>query len=344
MGARDISFEEGYYQSVIDRFGYDRIDFKRLDFALAGIPQRTMERKWLCHHEGDRFAGAVAEGRPAIVTTGIGLSGNPHMGTVSQILRSLFLQAHGVKVQFVLGDLDSYNARNQPLAVVSERADRYARFIRKLGFDESAGILRTQRDHHEILSTAYLIANCLTDRDFAEAEEDLSDLYKSKGVYPGIEFPVKMAILLMIADFVHLGSVEGHRDVLVMLGLEEHLYVLLAKKVVDRMDLPMRIGAVYSRIIKGLNGYPKMSKSLPGSGITVDMTPGEIRRQVLEGEGDVADPMESVIYQMMCAVSYYTPDELDELFRDCARGGAAWAASKRRYADVLISICEAWPR
>lgn len=106
-----------------------------------------------------------------------------------------------------------------------------------------------------------------------------------------------------------------------MLGLEEHLYVQIANKVVDRMQYPFTISSMYSRIIKGFNGYPKMSKSIPESSITVDMPFEQMYDIILNQEGDYDSPMDSVVYQMMCAVSYYSPDELDRLYDICKEKG-----------------------
>ena len=174
------------------------------------------------------------------------------------------------------------------------------------------------------------------------AEEDLSELYKSKKIYNGIDFKVKQAILLMVADFISLGTINDYDNVLVMLGLEEHLYVQIAQKVVDRMKLDMSVGALYSRIIKGLNGYPKMSKSIPDSSITVDMTPDKIYDLVVNSKDQYNTPEDSTIFQMMSAVSYYTIDELRELREKCIRGGADWHEEKKGYAKVLTRICKEW--
>lgn len=151
-----LRFDDNYYQEVIRKHNYDPMDFNPINFELNGVSANVLQYKWLCHYEGNAFAEALHSGKDCIVTTGIGLSGTPHLGTLSQILRAIFLQKAGLKVQLVLGDLDSYNARNQPLDVVLERAEQYKAFIRRLGFDESKGILRNQYNNDEILKTAYL--------------------------------------------------------------------------------------------------------------------------------------------------------------------------------------------
>lgn len=337
-----LRFDDNYYREVIKKHHYNPMDFNPIDFELNNISSRNLQYKWLCHYNGDAFSKALKNGKKCIVTTGIGLSGTPHLGTLSQIMRAIFLQKSGLKVQLVLGDLDSYNARNQPLEVVIERAEKYKEFIKKIGFNEKEGILRSQYNNDEILKTAYLISKVLKDQDFKEAEEDLSELYKRKGIYPGIEFPVKQAILLMTADFIHLGKCDNYSNVLIMLGLEEHLYVQIANKVVQRMKYPFSISSMYSRIIKGFNGYPKMSKSIPESSIRVDMPYEKMYNMIMNEEDDYASPMDSVVYQMICAVSNYTPDELDVIYEKCMKNGADWKKVKEQYAKMLFDICKMW--
>lgn len=340
----DVIFDDEYYKETIQKYGYNDFDFKPIDFDISHLKKDALNQRWLCHHDGEPFSAAINNKQPAIITTGIGLSGAPHMGTISQIMRATFLQQEGFNVQFVMGDLDSYNARNQPYAVVEDRAEQYREFIISLGFSEGKGILRKQSDRGDVLRTAYLISNCLKDEDFHNAEEDLSELYQRMGAYPGIKFPVKQAILLMVADFINLGVKEDYKSVMVMLGLEEHLYVRIAKDVMNRMDLPFHLGAMYSKIIKGFNGYPKMSKSIKGSSINVEMGIDEIREKLVNQEGVYSKPDESVAYQMMCAVSNYSPRDLNILKQKCIVGGSAWKKAKEEYAEYLGGLFQKWPK
>lgn len=337
-----LRFDNEYYDEIIRKHQYNPMEFNPINFGLNKINARDLQCKWLCHFKGDIFAQSLLHHDKCIATTGIGLSGIPHLGTLSQILRAIFLQKAGLKVQIVLGDLDSYNARNQPLEVVLERGEKYKEFIKNLGFDDKKGILRTQYNNEEILKTAYLISNVLKDKDFKEAEEDLSELYQTKGIYPGIEFPVKQAILLMTADFIHLGKKDGYSNILITLGLEEHLYVQIANKVVKRMNYPFTISSMYSRIIKGFNEYPKMSKSIPESSITVNMKYEQMYNMIIFQEGNYKKPMDSVVYQMMCAVSYYSPEELEELYDVCIENKDKWVQAKQQYVKILYDICSKW--
>lgn len=332
-----MDFNEEYYRKTIEQYQYSPLDFAPMDFEFCSIPKEVMRVKWLCH-SGLELLGE--DKSSFIITTGVGLSGIPHMGTLSQILRAIFLQKNGFNVQIVLGDLDSYNARNKDLQYVIDLSKRYENFICRLGFDQNRGVLRNQIGFPEVNQRAYLISKYVTDQDFLDTEEDLSKLYIKEKAYNGITFSVKQAILLMIADFIELS--HTYSSAVVMLGLEEHKYVRLARKIVERMECNYNVCSIYSRIIRGLRGYPKMSKSIHGSAITVDMRPSEIRDFIV-GEPDNYDsPENSVLFQMMSAVSNYSSGEIAEIYAECSDKNAFWQERKKEYAEKLIDICTNW--
>lgn len=330
-----MNFDEEYYKKTIEQFNYSPLDFAPMDFEFMGISKEVMKAKWLCHSGIDRI-----NNNSYIITTGVGLSGIPHMGTLSQILRALYLQKNGVNVQIVLGDLDSYNARGKDISYVTELSKKYEDFILQLGFNSELGVLRNQIDYPKINQTAYFLSKYVSDKDFLDTEEDLSSLYIEKNVYKGITFPVKQAILLMISDFIELTN--NYSDVVVMLGLEEHRYVLLARKILNAMCIDSNISAIYSRIIRGLNGYPKMSKSIKGSAISVDMTSQEIIKTIVNENDDFDIPDNSVVFQLIMSVSDYSTEELSIIYGECKEKGSSWISRKKEYAERLAKICSIW--
>lgn len=100
----------------------------------------------------------------------------------------------------------------------------------------------------------------------------------------------------MTADFFSAG--QSYPNVLVMLGIDEHKYVRFAQKMLDRVDTAIsgirspRINSIYTPMIRGLNGYPKMSKSFPESGITLDMSDDIIFSNIMSQEkGNISKKM-----------------------------------------------------
>lgn len=346
MPERNDYFSKSYYDSVIQQYGYSNVEFQTVDFSLEDYDVSSMQRRFLCHHKGNEFAEAVRSGKKAIVTTGFGMSGSPHLGSISQIIKICELNSHGMKTQVVLGDLDSYNARNQPIDEARSLSEGFAHYIKNLGYRENANsILRDQFSHPDITHTAYLISKYIRDDDFNDAKEDIAHVYEEAGVYKGWSFPMKQALTLMIADFIHLHLYQGYSHVMVMLGLEEHKYVQMANKVSERMGLDLHISGAYGRIIKGLGGYPKMSKSLPGSAIDVT-TSIEDARSMLLGEGRQAqDPSENGTFLIMDQVSFYKNDQIDEIKQIYSNGSLSdWQNVVESYITGQLSpILENWP-
>lgn len=339
-------FNKNYYTQVIKDYGYKDVEFSTVDFSLEEYDIPSMQRRFLCHSGGDRFAKAIREGKKGIVTTGFGMSGHPHLGTLSQIIKICELNSHGMPTQAVLGDLDSYNARNQGLQEAKDLASKFSVYMQRMGFSKNAtNILRDQYSHPEITHTAYLISKYITDQDFEDAKEDIAPVYEKAGIYNGWSFPMKQALTLMVADFIHLHTHHGYNHVMVMLGLEEHKYVQLAQKVVERMGIEMEISGIYGRIIKGLSGYPKMSKSLKGSAIDITTPLEEARRILLAETRQTEDPRENSAFLIMEQVSFLKNHEIEALENTYLNGNDfSWQDAINYYIDTqLFAILENWP-
>jgi tryptophanyl-tRNA synthetase len=348
---KDTVFDRQYYDAVMKEFNYDSLEFEEISFALGSLSKEDLQRQWLCHMNGASFATALNQGRPCIAATGFGLSGIPHMGTLSQILRAIRLQRSGVPVQVVLGDLDAYNGKNVSLERASELAERYRRFILNLGFsDTQPSRLRSQLNSLTTLQLAYLIGHHMDDKMFNEAEEDLHDFYAEKGkVDYGMTYRRKLSLNLMIADFLELICSNNFDSVLVVLGIDEHKYVNFGlqtlRKVAEESPTTFsgkNYSAMYSGIIRGFHGYPKMSKSFPESGITVDMSYSEIANLIAYGETVTPLPETNVVYQMIASVSLYDSERISEAHTACLKQSKEWKEIKHEYAKHLSELCQQW--
>ncbi len=339
-----VVFDDSYYSEIIKKYNYNPVDFKKINFSINNLDIATLESKFVCHHNGDVFVDNMKKGQKSIITTGFGLSGNPHLGSISEMLKIVAFSKAGLNTQVVLGDLDSYNARNQEIDIVRKRVKLYIKFLKNLGYNKN-NILRDQYSHVDVLHTAFIIAHYLTDEDFTEAEEDISYIYKKEGIYKNFSFPMKLSLLLMIADFIHLGTVNGNKNIMVMLGMEEHKYVLLAKKVVERMNLKINISAIYGKIIKGLNGYPKMCKSIKKSSISVLNTPKEILSLLYNNSDSLDNIDNNAVFQMMEQTSYFTASQLKDIRSICKRGDKKeWTKVIKKYSIMLNKILSKWPK
>jgi tryptophanyl-tRNA synthetase len=267
------------------------------------------------------------------------------MGTVSQILGITRLQAGGERCQIVLGDLDAHNGKGRPLGQVRELADQFAGFCRSLGFSDTAGVLRSQYDDLGSLRDMYLLGFYADDADFDRAEEDNHGYYASMAIVDNrMTFRRKMSLALMAADFVALG--QHHDAVLVLLGIDEHKYVRFTREAMQRFGREtclrgdFTLASVYSRLTVGFGGHPKMSKSIPGSSISVTTPPREIVALVTGDEART--PETSPSYQLTCQLFFRPPAECAGLALECAAGSPAWRRVKADLAEYLVSIAALW--
>jgi tryptophanyl-tRNA synthetase len=338
-----VIFSEDYYRRVVREHGYDTFELQRFTFTLAGLGADELNLRFLCQHRGSDFLATPAPSR--IITTGFGMSGVPHMGTVAQILGINRLQAGGERCQIVLGDLDAHNGKGRSLSQTRELAERFAAFCRRLGFNDTAGILRNQFNDIDCLRNLYLLGFYTDDADFNRAEEDNHDYYASLGIVDDrMTFRRKVSLALMASDFVTLG--QNFDAVLVMLGIDEHKYVRFAREVSERLDANtslhggFTLASIYSRLTSGFGGHPKMSKSIPGSSINVASTPEQIVARVMGDEART--PEKSPAYQLICQTFFKPYPECVALIHDCATASPAWTKTKAELAAYLISITELW--
>lgn len=213
------------------------------------------------------------------VITGFGINSAPHLGTFYVIRHALALQQRGFFVHMVLGDLDVRNTRSAAWNSTEPLVSQYKAFLQSIGFfdDGKRGRITSQFENVANMRTAFMLACAVNDQDFEDLEEDIFSLYMDKGVYQGLSFGVKQAMLLQLADFISPIFSEGFDKVIALSGIDEHRFASKANDVCQRyLGRSDCIAGIFLKIICGLNFYPKMSKSLSKSGITLDMNKEQI--------------------------------------------------------------------
>lgn len=343
-------FGPDYYAKLMHEFGYSPLEFEQISFSLGSLSIGALQQQWLCH-AGVADIVSHAQHEKIVATTGFGLSGVPHIGTLTQILKSIRLQRAGIATQVVLGDLDAYNGKIIPLERTQQLAKRYKKFVKSLGFNDCRPhALRAQYESLPTLRLMYLLGRFMDQSMFDRAEEDLHSFYTERGkVDSSMTYRRQLSLNLMIADFLELLCSGQHDSVIVFLGVDEHRYVDFGRHTLQKAaeEFPelfygKRYGAFYSGIIRGFNGYPKMSKSFPESSIAVDMNLEQITERILSGEVVTELPETNVVFQMISSASLYSQEEIAEAYTACVQQSATWQAIKLKYAEHLYQLCQHW--
>ncbi|MFC7155065.1 hypothetical protein ACFQPA_06300 [Halomarina halobia] len=336
--------------------------FERADFAVGDVSATEVERTFAVGDRGRAFASRIDAGEPALVTSGVSMTGPPHVGTLGQVLTAVRLQEAGLDVQLVLADLPAYLAAGRGLNEVRALAGRYRSFAVELGFDERAGTLRTQLDAPGALRTAMLLSRYYDpDGEAADApeeageddgsapvsdpeptafESELAAAYESAET-PDVETPRFAGAqtgLLLAADTLHPIVTGGYEHVCFVGGSDNHGLSSFVRRVLDASPYAGTVAGLYTRLVPGLAGYPKMSKSLPRSNVSLAEDSETVRERVLADDG-LRDPL---LLEMIRVASPYSTAEFEEVREAFDRRDGEWTAAKRAYADFFADAAAVW--
>lgn len=173
-----LSFDSKYYASIIREYGYDPVGFSSVPMMPALANRADEQALWCCSYNVEAVLDPDGQ---TLFSTGVGMSGCPHMGTVSQIAKAKMLQEAGYRVQLVLGDIDAYTGRNITWSKTQELAERYSHFITALGFSSDILCPRRQSTSEYMLTCLSLVARHMSYELACDSEEDLQPLVMGDG-------------------------------------------------------------------------------------------------------------------------------------------------------------------
>lgn len=299
-------------------------------------------------HADDATAVLAPQARDTLaVVTGFGPTNAPTAGTLSVMLGAVELQNRlNVPMSVVISDLGAWNSRNVPWSKLTQVRDQMFQFLIALGLDPDTAGLRSHLDHANLVR-AGRIARYLARADFLEHREELLELYADHGLL-GSEIGVTVDSLYTVADV--LGPFEtGASNVLMVSGMEEAYFTDLARLVLARQSLAGelgmgwtgQIGALYFRVLEGLGGYPKMSKSIPASSIHLTMTPDEISGRVMN---DDPAGQQAVLSAIELASGWAAPDveRARQVFTDRVEHPREWRQVRQDFCATFAGFAKTW--
>jgi tryptophanyl-tRNA synthetase len=158
--------------------------------------------------------------------------------------------------------------------------------------------------------------------------------------------------LVEVADILHRQRREhgGDRHTLVVHGLDQDVYVRLARQVAERMKF-RKPAALYVRFVKGLKQYQdpvtgglvdKMSSGSPNSALYYDDPPEalrrKIRRAVTGGDQDMGgnpDPRVCAVSSLMAFFTVPDTAEYEAICQECREHRLRCMDCKARCAEAM---------
>ncbi|WP_323674572.1 hypothetical protein [Halorubellus sp. PRR65] len=353
---------EEHYDALRDRDRYEPIDDPATGtLALGDLPPAEVRRRFVVGEDARAFADEV--GTDGVLTFGVSVTGPPHLGTLGQIRTALALQDAGFDVQFVVADFEPYSTQGYALDAVRDRARRFVAFVDALGSDRDCGRLRTQYGAADVTHTAYHLsryADPARDRERVDVHDtdwmrELSATYDDRGAnatdlgesdlpadWEPSEFTRRMDGFLMVADMLHPLVADGHDANCIVMGADELGLRPMVEGVRERCGTDGTLHALYTRLVPGLDGVPKLSRRIPSSRFTLADDPEAVRAAV-RGDPDARWTVpDDVVVEMMRLASAEDATRVAAWRRARDENEDAWRDARATFAQEVAGYVREW--
>ncbi len=342
-------------KTVIDPFGTTVIkDYERLyqEFGiepfkplLSQIPNQSaaMRRGVIFgHRDFGRVLKARNNHEEFAVMSGIKPTGEFHLGTLQTAREVIYFQQQGATAFYCIADVEAYEDNRIPF----ERSQRYAvgnvADLLALGFDPKKGYIYQQSRETRVKDLAIMFGRGVT-------------LATMKAIYGERHMGLYISALIQAGDILlpQLKDFGGPKPTVVPVGIDQdpHLRLTrdLAFKFRQRYDF-IPPSSTYHKLIKSLDGSPKMSKRDPMSYFTLEEKPEIIEKKISnaftggrptaeEQRRLGANPDICPIYDL-CLFHFFERDEdLAKLYSyECKGGHILCGEDKQRLTKIVANF------
>ncbi len=216
----------------------------------------------------EEFKEFLSNKKEISVYCGYEPSGPMHLGHFATILKLMDLNRAGIKVKILLADLHAFLNHKGDQKEISREVLRWKKIIKAVGFSNAEIILGsnfqfTKEYQLDVLKLAQKVTIQRGIRGMQEISRGGESSTISQLLYP----------LMQVADIKHLNSEVA------LGGLEQRKVHMVGKDL--SLILNHNFIAIHTPLITSLKGPgQKMSKSLPGSGISVVDDYEEIKKTI----------------------------------------------------------------
>lgn len=343
---KDLEYSQKKINSIIESHGYKK-NLSEINLHGYGI-NGELASKYCCY-DGTKELFSNACENLALVT-GFGPTNPPTAGTLSSIFKILEMQREtGIYTHIIISELSALNSRQKSFNELLNYTHQFINFIKKLGFDENNGEIRTHNylDHARTFS---IISSVLKVSDFADGEAT-DEMYKRLNLL-GNDYSTMVSMVYTTADIVLPIIRDKKKGVIVTAGLEEHLYPYLARVTIERLkqkngglnnlvEKEAQVGALYGKLISGLFPYVKMSKSIKESSINLGDSDEELYDKIVK----CGRRNEKVILEMITLASNWNYEEIEKAksaFSFLEKDYAQWQYYKEKYYKFFLEIKKMW--
>lgn len=327
------------YEGVCREFG---IQPMRLIIHQFKDPPAVIRRGIIFgHRDLEIVLEAVREGRPFAVMSGIKPTGDFHLGSLLTMKEIIYFQRLGGFGVYCIADIEAYEDNEIPFEESREIAISNIADALALGFDPKRGYIYRQSKERRVKDLAYLFGRGIT-------------LATLTAIYGERHLGLYMSALIQVADILlpQLKDFGGPKPTVVPVGIDQDPHIRLTRDIAHRFR--ERLGfiapaATYHKIMRGLDGSPKMSKRNPMSYFTLNEELESVEWKLMNaytgGRATAKEQRElggvpelCCIYEL-CLFHFIEDDsKLLEMYNRCRSGAVLCGECKAEVAMLILSF------
>ncbi|RLF10646.1 MAG: tryptophan--tRNA ligase [Thermoprotei archaeon] len=293
------------------------------------------------HRDLDVVLNAAKRGEPFAVMSGIKPTGDFHLGSLLTMKEIVYFQKLGGFGVYCIADVEAYEDNNIPfeesrLIAVDNIADALA-----LGFDPRRGYIYRQSREPRVKDLAYLFGKGVT-------------LATITAIYGERHLGLYMSALIQVADILlpQLSDFGGPKPTVIPVGVDQDPHIRFARDIAHRFR--ERFGfvppaATYHKIMRGLDGSPKMSKRSPMSYFTLNEDLDSVKWKLMNaytgGRATAREqrelggvPEQCCIYELCLFHFIEDDDRLAEMYRRCRAGEVLCGECKAEVVEIVVNF------
>lgn len=340
-------------KTVLDPFGTSVIaDYERLykEFGiepfkpfLSKVPNPSLYMRRgvvFGHRDFERILNAMKKHEEFAVLSGIKPSGEFHLGTLMTAKEIIYFQQQGAQTFYCIADIESYEDNKVPFEKSEKIAVDNVADLLALGLDPKKAYIYRQSKENHVKDLAIVFGRAAT-------------LATMKAIYGERNIGLYLAALIQAGDILlpQLEEFGGPKPTVIPVGVDQDPHIRFTRDLAQifykkyGFVLP---SSTYHKLMKGLDGSPKMSKRLMNY-FTLHDKPEVIAQRISNaftgGRATIKEQRElggvpeiCPVYEVCMFHFVEDDDEIIRVYNDCKTGKLLCGEHKKQTIDIVTKF------
>jgi len=340
-------------KTVLDPFGTSVVaDYERLymEFGIEPFkpflsmvpnPSLYMRRGIVFgHRDFDRISGAMRKREEFAVLSGIKPTGEFHLGTLMTAKEIIYFQQQGAQTFYCIADIEAYEDNKIPFKKSEKIAADNVADLLALGLDPKRAYIYRQSKEIRVKDLAIIFGRAVT-------------LATMKAIYGERHIGLYLSALIQAGDILlpQLEDFGGPKPTVIPVGVDQDPHIRFTRDLAQIFHRKYNFilpSSTYHKLMKGLDGSPKMSKRQMNY-FTLHDKPETIAERISNaftgGRATIKEQRElggvpeiCPVYEI-CLFHFVEDDnEIIKAYNDCKTGKLLCGEHKKQTIDAVLKF------